>query len=203
LCDENIACHGFSISDANNCLLWFEPGLQLGKESWDGAHCIVKIHRPMMRAISVTFMVEPKMMTYDAARAFCKSRGLVMASLHDSEEEHASRELAKSAGLDSIWIGAEPSSLNRWGWIDGTTFKDTINRSRGHAANTSVSGSKTPAATVVAPPGDLSDRLSLRMTDHAWHAESKAGDRPEVQHGVLCATRGRASGTESLKTFQV
>lgn len=199
MCNENIACHGFSINKANNCLLWFEPGLQLGQQSWDGAHCVVKVHRPMMKVIRVTFTVEPNMMSYDAARAFCKSRGLIMASLHSGEEEHAARELAKSAGLDSVWIGAEPSSLDTWRWIDGTTFNHT--RTTGQATNTSASDSKTTAA--LALPGDLSDRLSLRMTDHDWRTDSKAGDKAGVQHGVLCAIRGHASSTESVKTFQV
>merc|ERR1719458_649823 len=89
LCNENIACHGYSISDDNNCLLWFEPGLQSMKRRWGGAHCIVKVHRPMMKVIRVTFMVEPRVMSYDAAKGFCKSRGLMMASLHNNEEEHA------------------------------------------------------------------------------------------------------------------
>merc|ERR1719189_286988 len=121
-----------------------------------------------------------------------------MASLHTGEEEHAARELAKSAGLDSVWLGAEPYSADSWGWIDGTQFKDTIDRSKSRAVNTST----TETLAVVEPPGDPSDRLNLRMTDHGWHKESKAGGSAKVQHGVLCANRGRADGIESVKTFQ-
>lgn len=42
LCDESADCHGYSASDANNCLLWEETGLLGGGASWGEARCYVQ-----------------------------------------------------------------------------------------------------------------------------------------------------------------
>lgn len=42
MCDESSECHGFSVSNFSNCLLWEESGLQGGGMLWSGAHCFVQ-----------------------------------------------------------------------------------------------------------------------------------------------------------------
>mmetsp|Transcript_25180 Transcript_25180/g.70971 ORF Transcript_25180/g.70971 Transcript_25180/m.70971 type:complete len:298 (-) Transcript_25180:40-933(-) len=42
LCDETSECHGYSVSNFSNCLLWEEPGLVGGGAKWGSAHCLVQ-----------------------------------------------------------------------------------------------------------------------------------------------------------------